>query len=164
MKPISLCLVQMGKKGLELVENYPKKLPEAILNEIVLKSMPLGAKEGDFATHNIDNCNFSGYVFTLPGNERKNVASLVAVFDHPNYNLVLLRNFFVYTVTELRKKSIININIIAEILPSLYRGLIEGHLKIKISSVVTLEFDFKTDESESSDAEESISSLKDEMW
>ena len=82
MKPISLCLVHMGNKGLELVEAYPKVLPVNILNEIVTKSMPMGAKEGDFTSNTIGQSAFSGYIFSLPSDTgRSNIASLIAVFN-----------------------------------------------------------------------------------
>jgi len=52
MKPISLCLVQIGNKGIELVNSYPNVLPTEVTNQIILKSMPFGAKHGDFITTN----------------------------------------------------------------------------------------------------------------
>ena len=48
MIPISILLVHMGSRGLEMVKAYPDVLPQGIINQIVLKSMPLGAKKRGF--------------------------------------------------------------------------------------------------------------------
>ena len=55
LNPASICLIQIGKKGLELVKAYPRVFPENVMNEITLKSMPLNAKDGTFTTNTIGN-------------------------------------------------------------------------------------------------------------
>lgn len=139
MKPVSLCLVEMGKKGLELVRAYPEILPQEEVNNIVLKSMPLGANDGDFATNTTGTSVISSYVFSLPGEERTNIASLIAVFSSMNYQPQVIKKVFSFTVTELRKNNAIDKQVITDLLPKLYDGLVKGELRIKISSVVTLD-------------------------
>ena len=164
MKPISLCLVQMGAKGLELVKVYPDVLHEETLNQIVLKSMPMGAKEGDFTSNSIGDSAFSGYIFSIPSKVgRSNIASLVAVYNDMKYDSEDIKKVFSYTVTELHKRNLDDVETITRIIPNLYKGIAEGHLKIKISSVVTLEFNFKEEKLTDKNGE-SISGFTEDLW
>ena len=164
MKPISLCLVQMGSKGLELVKSYPNVLPESVLSQIVVKSMPMSAKEGDFASSTVDNAVFSGYIFSVPSQiGRDNIASLVAVYNDMKYDTEIIRKVFSFTISELKKYNVADIQTVEKILPNLFNGLADKELKIKISSIVTLEFDFKDKEEKDLD-EEAINSFGKEMW
>lgn len=164
MKPISLCLVQMGSKGLELVKSYPNVLPESVLNQIVVKSMPFNAKNGDFASSTVDNAVFSGYIFSVPSQiGRDNIASLVAVYNDMKYDSEIIRKVFSFTISELKKYNVADIQTVEKILPNLFNGLADKELKIKISSIVTLEFDFKEKEEEDPD-EDAINSFGKEMW
>lgn len=165
MKPISLCLTQMGKKGLELVSTFPNVLPDQTLNEIVLKSMPMSAKEGDFSSSTAEGCVFESYIFAVPGEQRTNIASLIAVYDNSEYNRQSIRKFFSFTVEELQKHKLGDTETFEKILPNMFDGLTKGHVKIKISSVVTLDFDFDYKEKKEKDrGEEFLEALKDDMW
>ncbi|NHJ46668.1 MAG: hypothetical protein FK733_02660 [Asgard group archaeon] len=164
MKPVSLCLVQMGSKGLELVKAYPNVLPESVIDQIVIKSMPFNAKNGDFSSSTLDNTVFSGFVFSVPSQVgRDNIASLVAVYNDMKYDTETIRKVFSFTISELKKYNVADIETVSKILPNLYNGLAEGQLKIKISSIVTLEFDFKQKEEKDSD-EDSINSFGKDLW
>ncbi len=165
MRPISLCLVTMGKKGLEMVKAYPEVLPPEMLLEIPIKSMPLGAKEGDFISTTLSsNSALSGYVFKIPRkSERDNIASLVAVFDQTDYNASIVRKVFTATIEELKKNNSISVETIEKILPYLYSGIDKGHIKIKISSVVTIEMNI-AEEKEEDSKKKAAKSLADEMW
>ena len=117
VKPVSLCLVQMGSKGLELVKAYPNVLPEEILNQIVIKSMPFNAKNGDFASSTVGDTVFSGYIFSVPSeNERDNIASLVAVYNNMNYDSNSIRKVFAFTITELKKNNVADIETLSKII------------------------------------------------
>ncbi|NHJ84504.1 MAG: hypothetical protein FK734_03530 [Asgard group archaeon] len=166
MKPMSLCLIHMGSKGLELVKAYPEVLPQTIINEIIVKSMPLGAKDGDFTSNVISEDNaFSSYVFTIPENiGRDNIGSLVAVFDNTNYNTNDVRKLFSVLISELRDNSAVNTKILAEILPTIYKSFGDKSVKIKISSVVTVEIDFAEDEKHLDSKDKIAKSLSDDMW
>ncbi|MFW9923818.1 MAG: hypothetical protein ACFFDW_11085 [Candidatus Thorarchaeota archaeon] len=166
LKPLSLCLVQMGEKGLELVKSYPDVLPRDIQNEIIIKSMPLGAKDGDFTSTILsDNNAISGYVFSIPiQNSRDNIASIVAVFDDTNYNTNNIRKLFSILVTELKKQNSFSTNILMEILPTLYRSFDTKNMKIKISSIVTVEIDFSDDSSKENKPANAAKSLTEDMW
>ncbi|MFW9923331.1 MAG: hypothetical protein ACFFDW_08615 [Candidatus Thorarchaeota archaeon] len=164
MKPISLCLVQMGQKGLELVKAYPDVLPEHLVNQIVIKSMPMSAKEGDFTSSTADDTVFSGYIFSVPSQTgRDNIASLVAVYNDMKYDSEILRKVFNFTITELKKKNLADIDTVQKILPNLYSGLEEGQFKIKISSVVTLEFDIKGKDEKDKD-QEALNGFGKDLW
>ena len=170
MKPNSLCLVEMGKRGLEMVTNYPNVLPQEALNEITIKSMPLGAKDGDFTSNVLTNENaFSCYVFAVPAEiGRDNIASLVAVFDNANYNAINVRKIFSLLIQELKKQKAIDIDILSQILPALYKGFDTQKVEIKISSIVTVEISFKNEEEEEQGKQKSpkdvAKSVQDEMW
>jgi len=61
----------------------------------------------------------------------------------------------------------VNIKTIEKILPEIYNGMSKGHLKIKISSIVTLEIDFITKEEKESPTnptEEIVSDVQRELW
>ena len=164
MKPISLCLVQMGQKGLELVSAHPNVLPEDMVNQIVIKSMPMSAKDGDFSSATVDNAVFSGYVFSVPSEVgRDNIATLIAVYNDMKYDSEVIRKVFSFTVDELKKKNLADIQTITKILPNIYTGLVEGQLKIKISSVVTLEFDIKEKKENDKDLE-ALNGFGKDLW
>ncbi len=165
MKPIGVCLTQMGKTGLELVNVYPNALPDSLLNELVIKSMPMSAKDGDFTSSTVQDCQFESYIFSIPGKDRKNIASLVAIFENSTYDRNSVRKFFSFTVAEIKKNNLGNTETFSKILPSMYEGLVKGKIKIKISSVVTLEFDFQDkDKKQKKRGEKFVDSLKDELW
>jgi hypothetical protein len=170
MKPNSLCLVEMGKKGLEMVAHYPDVLPKEAINEITIKSMPLGAKEGDFTSNVLTNDNaFSCFVFTIPNETgRDNIASLVAVFDSAEYSAINVRKIFSLLIQELKKQKAIDSEILAKILPSLHKGFDTRRVEIKISSVVTIEINYPDDDDESDKKsrtpDEYAKSVEDEMW
>ncbi|MHA1211286.1 MAG: hypothetical protein ACTSSH_02385 [Candidatus Heimdallarchaeota archaeon] len=163
IKPESLCLVQMGKAGLELVKSYPEVLSEDELNNIVLKSMPLGAKDGDFTTNTVGNNVLSSYIFSMPGEERTNVASLVAVFNDMDHQPQIIKKVFSFTVTELKKNNYNNMDIFSELLPKLYAGLTSGHLKLKLSSVLTIDMEIDTGKEDPKD-KDSFDDLSDDIW
>lgn len=164
MKPLSLCLVQMGQKGLELVKAHPDVLPLNVINEIVIKSMPMSAKDGDFTSSTVADTVFSGYVFSVPSDTgRDNIASLVAVFNDMKYNSEIIQKIFSFTVSELKKNNLADINTITKILPNLYTGLADGQLKVKISSIVTLEFDIK-DKKDNDLDQEAIDGFGKDLW
>ena len=165
IKPICLCLVKLGDKGLEIVKNYPNALPDEVLSQISIKSMPLNAKDGDFISTNINNNYLSGYVFTTPSTKgRGGIASLVAIFNTMQYNTEIIKKVFSFTITELRKNDLVSVDVISEILPKLYTGLTNEMLKIKISSVVTLEFDFKEKQEEKDGKKILIEDIKKDVW
>lgn len=164
MKPVSLCLIQMGNKGLELVKAYPDVLPEQLVNQIVIKSMPMSARDGDFASSTVGDTVFSGYVFSVPTQaDRDNIATLVAVYNDMKYDSEIIHKVFSFTVTELKKKNLVDIDTVKKILPNLYNGLAEGHFKIKISSIVTLEFDIKKEDEQDKD-QEALSGFGKDLW
>ncbi|NHJ05983.1 MAG: hypothetical protein EAX90_14240 [Candidatus Heimdallarchaeota archaeon] len=165
MKPISICLVQMGTKGLELVKSYPDVLPIDAINEIVVKSMPLGAKEGDFTSNILKNENaFSGFVFSIPSEVgRDNIASLVAVYENMKYNTSTIRKVFSVIINELKSKKVVSTELISEILPNLFDGLNKGFVKIQISSIVTVEVNI-SEEEEKDPGKDAANSLANDMW
>lgn len=154
----------MGTKGLELVKAYPKTLPEEIYNKLIIKCMPLGAKDGEFTTTQVDDYFYSGYVFTIPSTiARSNIASLAAVFDQSIKNPHRIKSVFAYTINQLKRNNLVNVDTLTGILPNLYKGINDGFLKIKISSVVTLEFDFGEKEKEDP-VDKKIRDLRNDMW
>ena len=165
MKPISLCLTHMGKAGLELVKTYPDVLPQPVLNEVVLKSMPMSAKDGDFSSSTAEGVVFESYIFTVPGEDRNNIASLIAVFENSEYNRQSIRKFFSFTVAELQKHNYANTQTLETILPNMFDGLAKGHVKIKISSIVTLDFDFSyKGKDEKNREEEFVEKMTGDLW
>ncbi|MCF2143899.1 MAG: hypothetical protein K9W42_09380 [Candidatus Heimdallarchaeota archaeon] len=166
MKPTNLCLTSIGKSGLELVTVVPDTIPNNILNEIVLKSMPLSAKAGDFASSTVEGYQIECFIFSVPGEKRQNIASLVAVYDNPNYDRDTVRKFFSFTVTELQRYNMGDTNTFSKILPNMLEGLKKGKVKIKISSVVTLEFNFDDDSKKKKKdrGEEFLESVKGDIW
>ncbi|MBD3191059.1 MAG: hypothetical protein GF308_10465 [Candidatus Heimdallarchaeota archaeon] len=149
-----------------MVDAYPNVLPKEILTEITVKSMPLSAKDGDFTTNTVSNENaFSGYVFSIPSEKgRDNIASLLAVFESMNYNPNIIRKVFAVTISELRKNNQIDEETLTNILPGLHQGLKKGHIKIKISSVVTIEFEIDETESDKDPTKEFVSDFSKDMW
>ena len=163
LKPTSLCLVEMGKNGLELVRSYPKVLSEDELNNITLKSIPMGSNDGDFTTSTVGSNIFSGYIFAIPGEERQNIASLIAVFNSHNYEQKIIRKVFSFTIEELRKNDTIDTQTISDILPKLYDGLVKGKLEIKVSHVATLSLEISSDEA-SKEEKDNFDQLGDDVW
>lgn len=162
LKPLSLCLVQMGDKGLEMVKSHPNVLPKEILNEVTLKSMPMGAKPGEFSTSNVGDLYYSSYIFKIPrADQRDNIAAIIAIYNNMKYNMEGIKKVFSFIIKELDTKSLLKADIIEEILPNLYNGFGSGHIKIKISSIATISVDFEDKEEEVVDV---TNGLEDDLW
>lgn len=162
MKPLSLCLVQMGDKGLELVSSHPKVLPKEVLNEITYKSMPMGAKPGEFVSSSVSDLFYSSYIFSLPREgSRDNICAIIAIFNDMKYNIEGIRKVFSFLIKELETKTLLKLDLMEEILPNLYTGFSKGNIRIKISSVATISIDFETKEEEPIDE---TNGLEDDLW
>lgn len=162
MKPISLCLVQMGEKGLELVNSHPKVLPKEILNQITFKSMPMGAQPGEFSSSSIGDLFYSSYIFALPREgTRDNIAAIIAIFNDMKYNIEGTRKIFSLIIKELESKALLKSEIIEEILPNLYKGMECGQIRIKISSIATISIDFDETAKEPEDVTNNIA---EDLW
>lgn len=164
MKPVSLCLVEMGKTGLELVRSYPEVLTTDELNEVIIKSMPMGSNDGDFTTSTAGTNHLAGYIFALPGEERMNVASLVAVFNNDNYEQQVIKKVFSFTVEELRKNDMMDKETVSKILNKIYDGLVQGKLSIKIHSETTLNLEITASNSSKQEEEDSFDEFGDDVW
>ncbi|NPE07156.1 MAG: hypothetical protein GNW80_02645 [Asgard group archaeon] len=163
MKPVSLCLVQMGDKGLELVKAHPNVLPKQVLNEITYKSMPMGAKPGEFSSATVGDLYYSSYVFSLPREDsRDNIAAIIAVFNNMKYNIEGIRKVFSFIIKELDTNKLLKTDIVEEIMPNLYKGFDSGHIKIKISSIATIDIDFA--EKEEPEEKDCTNDLEDDLW
>jgi hypothetical protein len=79
------------------------------------------------------------------------------------YDSETIRKVFSFTITELKKYNVADMHTISKILPNIYKGLTDGQLKVRISSVVTLEFDFQQKEEKDKDLD-AINSFGKEMW
>ena len=165
IQPRNVCLVQMGKKGLELVEAYPEISDVRNLNEIIIKSMPLGAKNGDFSTTTIsDAIAFSSFIFSVPRtDERDNIASIVAVFDTPNYDSLQVQYTFSEIISALKKNDLQLIETLQNLLPNILKGLSVGFLQIKVSSVVTVDIKYRA-KKEKDDPSKIVKDFKDDIW
>lgn len=164
LKPITLCLVQMGNKGLELVTAYPKVLPKKVLDELTYKSMPMSAKPGDFSSGSIGDLFYSSFIFQLPREDvRHNIGAIIAVFEDMKYNLEGVKKTFSCIIKELDGKSLLKLDIIQEILPNLYTGFVKGAINIKISSVATISIKFNDMES-SEEEKDYTEDLEEDLW
>ena len=151
MKPLNLCLIQMGIKGLELVKSYPDVLSKEELNKIVFQSIPFGAQDGDFATRTIDNFVICGYIFRIPeiDDKRANIATLTVIYDSMEFQPLFVKNVFSYIVRKLEESNLLSIEIIEDILPKIFDGLAVENFKIKVNPNVTLVYDKNQEEKKS---------------
>jgi len=163
MKPMSLCLINMGVKGLELIKSFPDVIPSDSMNQLVYKTIPIGSNPGDFATTTFNDLNLSSFIFRIPSEEqRDNLASLVAVFSSSDYDSKTIKQIFSWVVTELDKKDLLNTGTLENILPKLYKGFNKGQFKIEITSTSTISFDFKVDAKDKNG--KAIDDLADDLW
>lgn len=153
----------MGDKGLELVKAHPNVLPKSVLSEITYKSMPMGAKPGEFSSAAIGDMYYSSYIFQLPSEgSRDNIAAIVAVFNSMKYNMEGIRKVFSFLVKELEGKSLLKTEVVEEIMPNLYAGMQSGHIKIKISSIATIDIDFV--EESTTEEKDITNDIEDDLW
>ncbi len=168
MYPVSLCLVTMSRNGLEIVKSFPDViLPKDLISEIIIKSMPLGAKNGDFTTNVLRNeYAISSFVFRVPSQKgRDDIASLVALFDNTDYDSNIIRKIFSITIDELKKNNVLSLDHIVKILPLLYHGIHKKHISIKISSDLTVDIDIsKLDAIRSKSEKDKAKTIADEFW
>ncbi|MCG3226305.1 MAG: hypothetical protein H7645_05240 [Candidatus Heimdallarchaeota archaeon] len=163
MKPMSLCLINMGVKGLELIKSFPDVIPSDSMNQLVYKTIPIGSNPGDFATTTFNDLNLSSFIFRIPSaDQRDNLASLVAVFSSSDYDSKTIKQVFSWVVSELDKKDLLNKGTLENILPKLYKGFNKGQFKIEITSTSSISFSFKT-ESKSENGQ-AIDDLADDLW
>lgn len=150
----------MEQNGLVLVRAFPESLPKRECTKIVFKCMPLGAEDGDFITQTVEKRIISTFIFTTPGKTRNNIAALTAVFASDDYQPQFLKRLFSYTINELQRRKLLDIDLLSKILPDLYNGIIERRYKVKISTEVTLEFQEKRKSNEKS----AFDSFGDDVW
>lgn len=163
MKPMSLCLINMGVKGLELIKSFPDVIPSDSMNQLVYKTIPIGSNPGDFATTTFNDLNLSSFIFRIPSeDQRDNLASLVAVFSSSDYDTKTIKQIFSWVVTELDKKELLNTGTLENILPKLYKGFNKGKFKIEITSTSTISFDFKVESKDKNG--KAIDDLADDLW
>ena len=164
MKPVSLCLVQMGKKGLELVEAYPNVLPKEYIDEITYKCMPLGGKAGDFLSAAVGDVFFSSYIFSIPqgDNERDNIASIVAIYSNMDYNIAGTQKVFEVVLKKIKETTLLKMDFLQEVLPSIYKGFVKGKFTVNIKSMSTISIDF--DSKEEDESKNESDSFADDMW
>ena len=81
-------------------------------------------------------------------------------FNSMDYQPQVIKKVFSFTVTELRKNDAITTEMISELLPKLYDGLVKGQLRIKISSVVTLALEIGEEEVK----KDSFDEFGDDVW
>lgn len=163
MKPMSLCLINMGSRGLELVKSFPDVIPGDSVNQLVYKTIPMGSKPGDFASTTFNDLHLTSYIFRIPSEEhRDNLASLVAVFNTTNYDTNSIKKVFSWVVTELEKKELLDEATLQNILPKLYKGFNKGTFKIEITSTATITFNFQKESKDKNGA--AIDNLADDLW
>ncbi len=163
MKPMSLCLINMGTKGLELIKSFPDVIPADSMNQLVYKTIPIGSNPGDFAQTTFNDLNLTSYIFRIPSaSDRDNLASLVAIFSSADYDSKTIKQVFSWVVTELENKALLNTQTLQNILPKLFKGFSKGQFKIEITSTSTISFNFKKDEKDRNG--NAIDSLADDLW
>jgi len=154
----------MGKGGLELYKIHPQKLSENILNEIILKSMPMGAKKGDFTTVSLsDGRVISGYLFTTPDKlGRDNIASLIVIFESLKYNAEIIKRNFASMLSTLANYDLVTLELIADLLPIIFDSFSKRKGKIKVNSDVSIDYDFTS--LNLSRKKDKIKDFTDDIW
>ena len=166
LKPLSLCLIQMGKTGLEIVKSYPEVIPQVTLNELTYKSMPMAAKPGDFTSTTIKDVAFSSLIFEIPSTtERNNIGSIVAIYSSADYNANAVKKVFSIVVNELKDKKLLQMDTLNGILPKLYTGFHKGEFSVEISSVAKIQFKFTDEAEEETDSiSKRANNVSEDIW
>ena len=153
----------MGTKGLELVKSFPSKITEIELDKIIFQSIPFGAQDGDFATRTVENKVICGYIFSLPTStqERANIATLTIVFDQMDFDSKLIKDMFSFLIKSLKQKSILSINLLGEILPQIFEGLVNEYFNIEISNNFKIEF---SDAKNNKKKKTLVDNLSNDVW
>ncbi len=154
----------MGTKGLEVVKVHPNILSEKTLNEIALKSMPLGAKENDFITVTLaDKKVFSALIFTVPLQlGRDNIVSLIAVFESINYNAEIIQKNFVKIISNIKEIFDISIEVVSKLLHDIFEGIKREKFKLNLPSNITIDLDFSGLELKSK--KDKVKNLTSDVW
>ncbi len=154
----------MGTKGLEVVKVHPNILNEKTLNEIALKSMPLGAKENDFITVTLaDKKVFSALIFTVPLQlGRDNIVSLIAVFESINYNAEIIQKNFVKIISNIKEIFDISIEVVSKLLHDIFEGIKREKFKLNLPSNITIDLDFSGLELKSK--KDKVKNLTSDVW
>ena len=154
----------MGQKGLEFITTYPNECSPDIQKDILLKSMPLGAKDGDFISAIINlPIVMSSMVFSVPTNEgRDNIASLLVAFDSMHYNSEIIQLNFSKILKSLKKEPNFNIQQLLDIIPKIFNAILDS-ARIKITTNHTIiKLDFKDLYEKSK--KDKVSALTKDLW
>lgn len=163
MKPLSLCLINMGSKGLELVKAFPDVIPADSMNQLMYKTIPMGSNPGDFASTTFNDLNLTSYIFRIPtADQRDNLASLVAVFNTTDYDSQSIKKVFSWITMELEKKDLLTATTLENLLPKLYKGFSKKQFKIEITSTSSISFEFSQQSKDKNGA--AIDNLADDLW
>ncbi|NHJ85767.1 MAG: hypothetical protein FK734_09915 [Asgard group archaeon] len=154
----------MGQNGLEFVTTYPNECSPDIQKDILLKSMPLGAKDGDFISAIINlPIVMSSIVFSVPTNKgRDNIASLLVAFDSMQYNPEIIQLNFSKILNALKKQPHFNIQILTELAPKIFDGIYNA-INIKITlkhTIIKLDFN----ELYLKNKKDKVSAFKKDLW
>ena len=129
--------------------------------------MPFGAKAGDFTSNVMNNGSaISGYVFIIPSQtECNNIASLVVVFDNSDYNIQSVRKLFSIIISELQNNDAIFLELLQQILPSIYNAFGSKTIKIKIGFVTTIEVKIEEEKDKAeSNGKRVAKSFAEDLW
>ncbi|NHJ05986.1 MAG: hypothetical protein EAX90_14255 [Candidatus Heimdallarchaeota archaeon] len=157
-------MVQLGTNGFDIIKVYPEVLSKNLLTEISIKSMPFGAKNGDFTTTTVARNNtISSYVFSSPSNQfRDNVASIIAIYSNMEYNPELIHQIFSLIINKIKETDKDIITTVSNNLENIFRGFSKDTIKIKLESNKNVEL--KLDRLLSSKTQKVVKSFKDDIW
>ena len=139
MKPLALCLIYLSNKGLKCVRCYPLSISNKDLNKIVGQSMKEDSKDGDFLFSAVGSKIIASYAFHVPYESETIKACFVFVFKSLDFNPQKISDYFSETIEKLKQNNMLDMELIANILPKLYSGFKRGDIKIKVKSQVSIQ-------------------------
>ncbi|MHA1126061.1 MAG: hypothetical protein ACTSO7_10805 [Candidatus Heimdallarchaeota archaeon] len=163
MKPLALCLIYLSNKGLKCIRCYPMNISNKDLKKIVKQSMKEDSKDDEFLFSAVGSKIIASYIFHVPFEDAYIKSCFVFVFKSVDFNPQKINDYFIETIEKLRQNNMLDLELIANILPKLYSGFTKGDIKIKVKSSVSIEIKSEKKKKRTS-RKDIIKQLSDDLW
>ncbi|MBD3190986.1 MAG: hypothetical protein GF308_10100 [Candidatus Heimdallarchaeota archaeon] len=162
--------IQINKvdaKGISPACTFPDNLTTKIKQEIALKSMPLGAKVGDFTTVIIDDMIFVNYVLNvvIPNNRDTLYSISVCIDEHENP--LRIKTVLETIVSELKACNAVTPKVLDTFAKKLYQAFQGTTTEIKITKNIIISiksFNAEEEEEEEEKKSDIESRFEEELW
>ncbi|MHA1838130.1 MAG: hypothetical protein ACTSVH_09205 [Candidatus Heimdallarchaeota archaeon] len=122
------------------------------------------SKDNDFLFSAVGSKIITSYTFHVPYESDIIKACFVFVFKSLDFNPQKINDYFAETIEKLKQNNMLDLEIIAQILPKLYSGFKKGDIKIKVKSSVSIQINTGKKKKKRKLRKDIIETIGDDLW